>query len=368
MFKFNKEIFSLKLTIANACNLRCRYCFVNKKDDFMDLETAGRAIRFFLASLGKNKMLIVYGGEPLLHPLWPEIILIAEQLADKFQKKLIIGLPTNGILLNKENLLFLKRHKVALSISIDGNRYAHNQNKKFLNKRGTFNYLLRKIKLAFNTLGAENVSALMTIAPNLSKYLYKNFLFIIKLGFSKVHIDPVHGANWSLREKKELILNFYKIADFCFESIKSDRFIFLCPLFNPLTNQWIKKHQSFSCPFYADLEIYPQGEISFSQFLINSSNENIRNQAIIGNIRNNFLMDNYKKCKYSPSFKQCQSCLTNYYQSIQDPKVKGSELVKERNKILEKMNNQISLYSFKDERYTNYYQKSLNLWREIIIS
>jgi len=364
MFKFNKEIFSLKLTITNACNLRCRYCFVNKKDDFIGLETAGKAIRFFLSSPGKNKMLILYGGEPLLHPLWPEIILIAEQLAGKFQKRLIIGLATNGLLLNKKNLLFLKEHKTALSISIDGDRKAHNQNKKFPNKRGTFNYLLRKIKLAFNILGTENVSALMTIAPNLSNYLYKNFLFITKLGFPKVHIDSVHGLDWSWREKKEFILNFYKIADFCFKSIKSGRFIFLCPLFNPFTNPWIKKHQNFSCLFYADLEIYPQGEISFSQFLINSSNEKIRSQAIIGNIRNNFLMDNFKKCQYN---KQCQFCLLNYYKSIEDPKLKGSELVEERNKILEEIGDKIYLYSLKSKRYKSYYQKAKNLLEKIII-
>lgn len=334
----------------------------------MDLETAKKSVRFFLSSPGKNKLLILYGGEPLLHPFWQRIILIAEQFANKFNKKLIIGLATNGLLLNKENLSFLNKHKIALSISIDGNKKAHNKNKKFLNKKGSFNSLLKKIKLAFSILELEKISALITVAPNLASNLYKNFLFVFKLGFSKIHIDPVHGVDWKNEQKKEFILNFHKLTNFCLNEIKNNRFIFLCPFFNPLTNQWIKKEiQNFPCPFCVDLEIYPQGEISFSQFLINSSDEKLRNQAIIGNIRDNFLMNNYKKCKYRPSFKQCKSCLPNYYQSIQDPKFKGSELVEERNKILERMNSQIFLYSFKDERYANYYQKAQNLWREIII-
>jgi len=167
--KYNKEIFSLKLSITNACNLRCQYCFVNKKNDFMDLNTAEKTIRFFLSSLGKNKVLIIYGGESLLHPFWQKIILIAERIAKKFHKRLIIGLPTNGLLVNKENLSFLKKHKIILSISIDGDKNTHDKNKRFPNNMGTFNFLLKDIKLAFGFLGAKNVSALMTITPDSSK-------------------------------------------------------------------------------------------------------------------------------------------------------------------------------------------------------
>jgi len=52
----NKEIFSLKLSITNACNLRCKYCFVNKKADIMDVDTAFKAIDLLLFSKGKKNI------------------------------------------------------------------------------------------------------------------------------------------------------------------------------------------------------------------------------------------------------------------------------------------------------------------------
>lgn len=76
----SKEIFSLKLSITTACNLNCRYCFVTKNSRYIDLETAYKAIDFFLLSKGEKKILILYGGEPLLHPSLKTIILYTKNV------------------------------------------------------------------------------------------------------------------------------------------------------------------------------------------------------------------------------------------------------------------------------------------------
>ncbi|MBU2472837.1 radical SAM protein [Patescibacteria group bacterium] len=368
--KFNKEILSLKLSITNACNCRCKYCFVDKKNDFMNLETAQRAIYFFVSSPGQKKALILYGGEPLLNPFWKEIVLVGRHTADLLGKKLIIVLATNGLLLNNESLFFLKKHKVGLTISIDGKKKFNDTNRMFINNKSTFNLLLQKIRLAFKILGQENLSALMTISPDLSKYLYENFLSVIKLGFSSTHICPIGGVDWGQQQQNDFVLNFQKITEFCFQSIKDKKFIFLCPLFNPFTAEWIdqKKYQNnILCPFYVNLEIYPNGEISFSQFLINSSDDQVRNQAIIGNINDNSLLTRYQKCKPSLSSKKCQNCLVNYYGVLADSKFKGDDLIIKRDGIIKKMNDKIYLDLLKGSKYKDYHKKAQNLMGKLIV-
>ena len=369
--KSNKEILSLKLSITNACNCRCKYCFVDKKKDFMNLKTAQRAIYFFMSSPGENKVLILYGGEPLLNPLWKKIVLIGNHIANLLGKKLIIVLATNGLLLDKESLFFLKKHKVGLTISIDGNKKFNDTNRVLINNKSAFNLLLQKIKLTFSILGKENFSALMTISPNLSEYLYENFLFVIKLGFSSAHICPIGGINWNQQQQNDFVLNFKKITEFCLQSAKDKKFIFLCPLFNPFTAQWLdpKNYQdNILCPFYVNLEIYPKGEMSFSQFLINSPNDQVRNQAIIGNISDNFILTSYRKCKFSLFSKKCQNCLLNYYNVLTDLKFKGDDLIIKRDRIIKKMNDEIYLDLFKKgSKYKNYHKKAQNLMRKLIV-
>lgn len=362
----NKEIFLLKLSITNACNMRCRYCFVRKKDEFMDFPTAQKAIRFFLFSRGINKILILYGGEPLLNPIWQDIIIFAKEIAKSLNKKLVVAMATNGLLLDERNLLFLKKHKVALSISIDGRKLAHTANKKYINIKHGYSLLLKKISLATRILKGQSLSALMTIDPGLSHNLYSNFKFIIKLGFTKVHIDPVHGLVWQAKQKQEFLMNFKRILDFVLKRIENKKYIFINPLFNPANRLFFEVNfKNEFCPFYKDLEIYPMGEIAFSQFLLNSPIKKIMKSAIIGNIKEDYLVSNkYKKCYPDSASNNCQHCLLQYYNDIRDPKLKGAELVRDRDKILGVMIRNIyynSVFNNNDRDYLMALKKQINL-------
>jgi len=66
----------IDLLLTDACNLRCTYCPITT-----DMETkrpsammdTGKAIRFLDSVKSFKPMIRVFGGEPFLHPHWPEI-------------------------------------------------------------------------------------------------------------------------------------------------------------------------------------------------------------------------------------------------------------------------------------------------------
>ena len=265
---------------------------------------------------------------------------------------------TNGLLLNEKNLLFLKQHEIFVSISIDGGRSFHDRNKKGRYQESIFDALLAKIALSLQMLQRDNLSALMTIAPELSHNLYSNFRFIVKLGFNKIHIDPVHGKKWNLSQKQYFVDNFVKIIKFVQNKIKASEYIYLIPLFSPIRRVFSGKtnRQEF-CPFYADLEVYPMGEMAFSQFLLNSPVKKIRDLSVIADIKRDYLDKRYRKCYPSYGSDGCRNCLPEYYGNIKDPKMKGADLVRSRNKMVEIMIANISRSYYSNKACKNYLRK-----------
>ncbi len=106
----------LELQLTNACNLRCRHCYINNN---MPEELSPRQIRDVLAEFEEMQGLRVMltGGEPLLHARFEEI---NEMLPDFFLRKVLF---TNGMLLRKDLLKALKVDEI--QISIDGLEKAH---------------------------------------------------------------------------------------------------------------------------------------------------------------------------------------------------------------------------------------------------
>ena len=60
---------TLIIKVTNACNMRCRYCFIEPSvfHKTMNVDTAQRVVRAFLdSSYFKSVQFVWHGGEPLL--------------------------------------------------------------------------------------------------------------------------------------------------------------------------------------------------------------------------------------------------------------------------------------------------------------
>ena len=120
LWKTNKEIYLLRLAVVTKCNQRCKYCFIKKTNKTITYSNAQKAINLLLNSKGRDKILIIYGGEPsLCFSLLKRIIIFAQKKAASLNKYLIISIGTNGTLLDPSQLIFFKQTDVKLAISLD---------------------------------------------------------------------------------------------------------------------------------------------------------------------------------------------------------------------------------------------------------
>jgi uncharacterized protein len=110
------QIYTLTLNVTQECNLRCKYCYVEKPGPipFMSEKTARKAVDFILGFDDMVKFGIsFYGGEPLLNfPVVKSTIEYASKEAEKRGlPKVKYHLNTNGTLITDEIIGFF--HKLS---------------------------------------------------------------------------------------------------------------------------------------------------------------------------------------------------------------------------------------------------------------
>ncbi len=127
----------LELQITDACNLRCRHCYIG---DTGHNELTPEQVRNLLLEFEEMQGLrvLITGGEPLVHTRFHEI---NEMLPDFFIRKVLF---TNGVLLKQKELKALKVDEI--QVSIDGLEPAHDR----LRGSGTFKQSFEAIKHALD--------------------------------------------------------------------------------------------------------------------------------------------------------------------------------------------------------------------------
>jgi len=138
----------LELQITNACNLRCKHCYIG---DETKKELSTKQIRTLLNEFEKMQGLrvLITGGEPLLHDKFYEL---NEMLPHYAIRKILF---TNGVLLSREILKTL--HVDELQISIDGLEYAHDA----LRGSGMFKRSLEAIRQALDSGFSVSVATMV---------------------------------------------------------------------------------------------------------------------------------------------------------------------------------------------------------------
>ncbi|MCU0288377.1 MAG: 4Fe-4S cluster-binding domain-containing protein [Acidobacteria bacterium] len=124
------------MTVYHGCNLNCRYCYehqANKDTDSMDFEVARNVITHFMeADNGfDNNEFQFFGGEPMI--VFPLIKKIVDWFhTHSWKKGHIFFICTNGTILTEEMKEWLTQNKqcVAVGISLDGNKTAHDMGEK----------------------------------------------------------------------------------------------------------------------------------------------------------------------------------------------------------------------------------------------
>ncbi|MFA6002584.1 MAG: radical SAM protein [Elusimicrobiota bacterium] len=339
----------MKLAINTACNLHCKYCFVKKKNQFMSRRVAKRAVDLILGSAGRNKLIKIYGGEPLLNfGILKDIVLYAKAQAEKLDKDLVISPCTNLTLLTKEQVMFFKEQDLRLAISTDGDEAAHNANRIFKDGTGSFAKFNRNLDALLKHIPETRRAANLGVTPALARAVFSNFAYLIERGFDTVNLEPIQGVRWSDQELVDFKKGVMRINRRILDNIRNNRKnIFLTPINRELKYQELSEAEH-KCLFYSGIDVYPAGDITFSVFFMNALNPD---RHFAGNTKR--ILSRYRDCRYEKGSGQCGSCRREYYR---DSKIEPSSAraLQLRNLLSIGFANNLKKMAAQDMKYSGY--------------
>ena len=246
------------LNVTDNCNLACQYCFVEQHPHYMSLDTAKKAIDYLVYNLLKKEELNLlsspdetvgvsfFGGEPTL--LWDEIIVpIVKYTQEKYPKLVNFSITTNGTLLSKERIKFLKDNHIIPLLSIDGDKDIQDKNRPCKNGKSSFDLIEPNIKLILDNF--PNTVFRATINQSNCKNIFeKSYLFALNQGFTKIFWCPNAREEWS----EENLAIFHQ------EINKMWMFFILCYLDNKKPLHFSKIDDAFIKILRLDIQNYYQ--------------------------------------------------------------------------------------------------------------
>jgi uncharacterized protein len=199
--------------IGPVCNLNCEYCFYLEKQALFATDEKYRMSDKVLSAFITNYItsqptpvveFVWQGGEPTLLGL--DFFKRVIELQKPFVKRKTISnsLQTNGTLLTAEWCQFLKKNNFMVGISLDGPREVHDRYRHDRKGNGTFDQVMRGLKLLQEHKVEYNVLA--CVARDTAKKPLEVYGFLRGEGVEFIQFTPVvermsdvHGAPSGLR-------------------------------------------------------------------------------------------------------------------------------------------------------------------------
>lgn len=204
------------LSVTDACNLACKYCFVNQKPVYMSYDTAKDAADWLYQNwIANDKKWIpgitFFGGEPTL--LWDSVVRpLCEYVRSTYEPLFGLSMTTNGVLLDEEKLAFLRDNNVTILLSMDGDAETQDAQRVDHNGNGVFHILEPKLKLILDYLPSTGFRSTIT-AQSADKIMH-NVMFAADHGFSSWFGMPNDFEKWDDKHIEMLRTEVQKFGDY----------------------------------------------------------------------------------------------------------------------------------------------------------
>lgn len=162
--------FTLCLHPSRKCNLNCKYCFRESEylgNEQLTFEVAKDAIGFLVdkyAPCASKYVVDLSGsGEPLLQiDLVKQIVDYCKQKRDEICKNIEVMFCTNLTLLTPEMVEYLDNESaIILGTSIDGDQITNDNNRVYVNGKGTYDSIVKGLRMFKN----KKLGLAVTITP-----------------------------------------------------------------------------------------------------------------------------------------------------------------------------------------------------------
>ena len=192
--KYTKRDLSLIFKVVSTCNLACRYCdadiYSNRR---MSLDMVSQVIAKAL-DYADRVGLIWHGGEPLLMGIqFYEKVVELQKRYKREGQTIKNNLQTNGTLISQEWVDFFKANDFHVGVSLDGPPEVHNETRVFRSGQGSFEQVMRGIRLLREN--GVKFGVLAVITKETMRLGAKRFLdFFIENGIFNIGILPQKPA------------------------------------------------------------------------------------------------------------------------------------------------------------------------------
>jgi His-Xaa-Ser system radical SAM maturase HxsB len=197
---FLKSFTGLHMVVVTLrCNQRCHYCHassqpVEQRQWDMSPKTALNVVQKIMQTPSPTIKIEFQGGEPLLNfEVVKAIVREAKRLNKSLVKNLDFVVCTNLTLMDKAILQFLQEEEVTVSTSLDGPRELHDRHRVLRLGGGSYDRFMEKLQLTRETLGHDQVTALMTTTREGLEHLPAIIDEYARLGFPYIflrHVNP----------------------------------------------------------------------------------------------------------------------------------------------------------------------------------
>lgn len=339
-FKPNEEFLSMPnvdsyiLGITEQCNLRCTYCcysgnYVNNRTHstkYMESKDIDNIFEFIeVLSPNRNIRISFYGGEPLLNYT---IIQYAVDLGYmKWGDKVTFSISTNGVLLTPIVIDWIIAKNVELAISIDGTEEFHDKHR--IDKRGNGSFPNIKTALLYLKTNYPEYYYGITIMMTLPSFrsigkiaeAWHNEPLLKELSPSMINgLAPNFSSGVEKIEYEEILSVYSSLLD---SYHMHPEWNVLRVLFNQCISYWKER------PIVSPHGAVPMATcMPINTKLFVDSNlqigvcEKISDKYRIGDVKtginwdkaNSIVNEYYNKrverCRYCPSVRMCDMCLT----------------------------------------------------------
>lgn len=278
----------------------------------MSWETVRKSIDFACSSRDVGiGALGMFGGEPLLE--WA-LIRKAVEYAEREYGIRRFDIATNGLLLSREKIRYFAEHNIAPAISFDGIGAAQDLNRVFVDGRGSFAILDKKLDILKEYLDVlPKIEIIMSVSPGTVKEIAASIRYLVDKGIhgnARFNIRPaISGAHeWDGESLREFERQLFLVGDIFIETYGRGMPINVSPHEDQPVDHYLlkalKMRDSSSCGMGREImsvsidgKIYPcyafascgkagKDDFRLGDVSTDSMEEVLKRSAIYGNRRN----------------------------------------------------------------------------------
>lgn len=298
----------LSLILSQKCNLNCSYCYARMahSNEVISFEIVKRCIDYiFEYPIDKaRRFTFIGGGEPTM--TWPLLKQSIEYIRSKnTNHSVYCSIVTNGTLLTKDRLLFLKKNDVRLVLSFDILEHHQNAQRPLAKQGASFGKVVKALqwiqKYEVNcnsirtTITEINVSDMLSMVES----IHNNYPFI-----NLVDLEPVTDSSNTVEFYEHYIESFMKTRRYG-KSVGITVYNSISSSLASLKTRFCKR----------ELCLTPTGDIVCCH-RVSSKNDSLFNDFIIGHADINGVALDWNKIHNmninKSSFPECNNCFAKY--------------------------------------------------------